>query len=80
MGLKPSVTLGKQGLTETAVRELDFALSRLELIKVRVNTEDREARTALLAMVVERTEAVLCGSVGSTASFYRPAKEPKIKL
>lgn len=72
--MKPAVLLGKAGLTETAVQEIDTALARDELVKVRLpKTGEKDA---LCAKIAEETSSACAGGVGGTASFYRPAKDP----
>jgi RNA-binding protein len=80
MRLKPVLSIGKQGLTETALKELELALKRDELVKVRVAAPDREVRAALFEDIASRSGAALCGAIGGTASFYRPSPERKIEL
>jgi len=80
MNLKPVVTIGKQGLSESVVKELSFALLRTELIKVRIDAESREAREAVIAEIAEKTGCALCGTVGGTASFFRQSDKKLIKF
>ena len=80
MNLKPIVTVGKQGVSESVAREISFALSRIELVKIRVDAESREAKDAILREISEKTAGVLCGTVGKTASFYRPSEKKLIRL
>lgn len=79
--LHPYVTVGDRGLTDTVVEELNTALEHHELIKIRVNEDDRETRRALIEDIVKRTESELVMSIGRTASlFRRNPTEPKINL
>lgn len=80
MNLKPLVQIGKQGLTDTAVKEIAFCLCREELIKVRVIAETRDERAALMATIAERTGSTLCGATGTSASYYRESDKHLIKL
>ena len=80
MNLKPIVMIGKQGLTATALKELDAALKREELIKVRVTTKTREERATLMDEIANRTNSAYCGATGATASYYRAGETPRIKL
>ena len=45
--LKPVVTVAGKGLTDTLLAELDQALERHELIKVKLAVGDRTARSAI---------------------------------
>ncbi len=78
--LKPVVIVGGAGLTETVLAEIDSRLAHHELIKVRVNAADREARQAMIEQIVEATGADWVLSIGHVAAFYRPAAKPKITL
>lgn len=74
--MAPLLTLGKQGASETFRRELDQALSRQELVKVRL-AKLVEADPQQLA---EELQATLVQRIGRTAVFYRPAAEPILRL
>ena len=60
--------------------EIELALSHHELVKMKINTGDRDERKAMIEKIVTSTAAVLVQTIGHTASFYRPADEPIIKL
>ena len=71
--LSPAVRTGKAGITDGVVAEVDQALLRHELIKVRLEKpEDKKGAAAELA---ERTRAVLCGLLGHTVILYRANPE-----
>lgn len=78
--LKPVVILGNAGLTEAVVAEIERALGDHELIKLRVNAEDRDARRLITARICERTGSALIQSVGHVAAIYRAAATPRIQL
>lgn len=78
--IKPIVTVGGAGLTENVMSEIELALSHHELVKMKINTGDRDERKAMIEKIVTETGAVLVQTIGHTASFYRPADEPIIKL
>ncbi|MBT3504718.1 MAG: ribosome assembly RNA-binding protein YhbY [Piscirickettsiaceae bacterium] len=78
--LKSVVMLGNKGLTETVQAEIDNALSRHELIKVKVSGAEKTERLVILNNIAETNNADIVMSVGHVAAFYRPAKEPVIKL
>lgn len=75
-GLKPVAELGRQGLSEAFVDELDRALASHELIKVRLRAE-RAERHQLLPELAERLACEAVGMVGQVAILYRPAAEPE---
>jgi RNA-binding protein len=67
---KPVVTVGQKGLTETVVEEVRLALEHHELIKVKVNVADREARDATVREICEQTGADLVQRIGFIATLY----------
>ena len=78
--LKPVVIVGDAGVTEGLVRELDLSLEHHELLKVRVNAEDRDSRQALIEALCEKTRSTLVQRVGHVAVLYRRAEKPRITL
>ncbi|QKT02590.1 ribosome assembly RNA-binding protein YhbY [Ectothiorhodospiraceae bacterium 2226] len=77
---KPVVIVGQAGVSDTVVAEIDAALNHHELIKVRVNASDREARRAMTEDIAQRTGAELVQSIGHVASFYRSSERARITL
>ncbi len=69
--LKPIIIIGSEGLTPGVHNEIDRALNDHELIKIRVNANDREERKALTTMITEHHRAELIGSIGHIFIIYR---------
>ncbi len=72
--LKPHVYLGKQGLTETVLKEIDTALLKNGLIKVRFEAE-REARQNYTNEITEKLDCEYVGGVGKVGVFFREMPE-----
>ena len=75
--LRPVVIVGNNGLTETVNMEIDRALTDHELIKMRINSEDREVRRAFYAEIVELHHAEIVQQVGKMAVLYRISDKVK---
>jgi RNA-binding protein len=69
--LKPVIIIGGDGLTPGVHNEIDRALTDHELIKIRVNAEDRVERKAITEELVNVHKADLVGSVGHIIIVYR---------
>ena len=72
--LKPHVHLGKQGLTKTVLAEIDTALLKNGLIKVRFESE----RSLIRDYVTEISAKLRCkyvGGVGKVGIFFREMPE-----
>ncbi|MGD8742198.1 MAG: ribosome assembly RNA-binding protein YhbY [Granulosicoccaceae bacterium] len=69
--LKPVVIVGANGLTDNVLNEIDQALTRHELLKVRINVGDRDTRDAVLEQILEQCRAERIQRVGNIAAVYR---------
>ncbi len=78
--LKPVVQLGGNGLTEGVIAEIDSALNHHELIKVKIPTDERDLKKAIIDAIVRETQAFQVQIIGHTLVLYRPSEEQKIQL
>jgi RNA-binding protein len=79
--LKPVLLLGGRGVTAGVLKELEQALDDHELIKVRLTGDDRAARAADLARLVESSHAEIVQTIGRVAVLYRRNDDkPQIAL
>src|SRR3954449_11103289 len=74
--LKPLVRIGKQGLTEGALHEIDAALDSHELIKVHA-PGTKEEKQDLAQRVEKATAAAAVGQIGHVLIFYREQADPE---
>lgn len=74
--LKPLVHVGKQGLTESVLAEIETALNNNGLIKIRFES-DRAGIKTLGVEIPKKTGCELVGSIGKTAVFFRDMPEVK---
>lgn len=74
--LHPLVHVGKEGLSEAALTQIDRELGQHELIKVRFLAGKNEKRSHAHE-IEDRLHCGLAGLVGHIAVFYRPHAEPK---
>lgn len=72
--LKPLVHIGKHGLTDSVLAEIETALTKNGLIKIRFEG-DREGIKTLGAEIPKKTGCECVGSVGKTAVFFRDMPE-----
>lgn len=77
--LSPLVHLGKAGLTDAALAQIDKALADHELVKVRFLDSGigggRAEKDALVAAIEHRLDCGAAGRVGHVAILYRPHAE-----
>lgn len=68
--LKPSIRLGKAGMTPQFIAAFEDCLRRNQLIKLKFD-EFKEDRKTLSKQLAEQTGSRLVQQVGHTAVFYR---------
>jgi RNA-binding protein len=78
--LKPVVTVAQKGLSETVHKEIDQALSRHELIKVKIVVGDRELRKEIATQMCEQMRSELVQSIGNIVVLFRASRQPDPKL
>jgi RNA-binding protein len=70
--LDPVVQIGGDGLTDAVRKEADAALKAHGLIKVRVFSDDRAAREAMLAELTDKLGAAPVQHIGKLLVLWRP--------
>lgn len=70
--LDPVVLIGAEGLTDAVLREADAALKAHGLIKLRVFSDDRDARAAMLDTLADRLDAAAIQHIGKLLVLWRP--------
>ena len=78
--LKPIVTIADNGLTEGVLAELDRALNDHELIKIQLRLAERDARTAIIAELCQKSSSLLVQSICKVALIYRKNPQPNKNL
>ena len=71
--LHPVVAIGHAGLTESVLHEIDVALKAHELIKIRVHSDDRDARESMLGIACTTLDAAPVQHLGKLLIVWRPA-------
>jgi RNA-binding protein len=72
--LKPHLHIGKQGLSTNVFKEIDRALIKNGLIKIRFEAE-REAIQSYCNNIPEKLNCEYVGQVGKTGIFFRDMPE-----
>ena len=75
--LKPIVTIGGNGFSESVVAELSRALNDHELIKIKIYADGREDREASVKELIKVTGAELIQRTGNVALIYKAAAKPQ---
>lgn len=77
---KPVVIIGGAGLTQAVLDEIDSSITHHELIKIRVNADDKASRQSMIGEICSKLNCTEIFSIGHVATFYRRSKKPVIEL
>lgn len=66
------MSVGNAGLTNAVIAEVERALAKHELIKVKVQTDDRELRKDIGHELGLATDAAVVRRVGKIVILFRP--------
>ena len=78
--LQPTAMIGSAGLTPELVKEVERALAKHELIKIRSLAGDRDQRETMLNELAQQLNAAPVQHIGKILVLYRPAEKPLIAL
>jgi RNA-binding protein len=76
--LTPIVQVGKGGVTENIIRQVDDALEAREIVKGRVLKNCIEGVRDVADKLAERTGAQVVQVIGNNFVLFRPSKEKNI--
>lgn len=76
--LRPVVQIGRLGLSENALREIDFALETHELIKVQA-TAPKEEKQEIAQRIEKELGAETVGMIGHILILYRRQPDPELR-
>lgn len=78
--INPVVIIGKTGLSDSINSELERGLSSHELIKVKIQIDDRETRKELFETICQQLDAAPVQQIGKILVIYRPKPETSDEL
>ena len=76
----PIVTIGGKGLTDAVMQEIERALDYHELVKIKLPTNSKAEKVALLAQITGSSDSEPVQLIGRVGVIYRANQEPKITL
>lgn len=77
--LKPVVQIGRNGLSEGTLREIDHALDSHELIKVQA-AAPKEEKQELARQIEKELGAEAVGLIGHVLILYREQEDPELRI
>ena len=78
-GINPIVQIGKNGITDAVLKQIDEALDKHELIKIKF-IDFKDEKKELAAQIEKNLECEMCGSIGHVFVFFRQNKDPEKRI
>lgn len=79
MNIQPILNIGKGGITDNVVMQLDQALESRELIKIQVLKNADFSASDVLDMLAKATNSQAVQAIGGKITLYRVSKSSTIK-
>lgn len=76
---KPIFQMGKYGLTEAFIEQVDSALNKRELIKFNVLQNSLEEVSEVAIQIADAVDGYVVQTLGNVATLYRPSSVSKNK-
>lgn len=77
--LKPLFQMGKLGLSEEFINQVDTAIEKRELIKFVILQNSDEDLDEVAQKIAEEIDGVVVQTIGSTAILYRQSSKEKFQ-
>ena len=76
--LKPSVNIGKDGLSDGVVQSILEILETHELIKIKFQ-KNKDSKNAISNDIVNQTKSTKVSIIGNTLIIYKKSSKPKYR-
>ena len=74
--LNPRVWIGKNGLTDTIIENVDTLIEKHELMKIKF-VDFKDSKKEIIDIISEKTDSAVVKIIGNVAVLYRQAKDPE---
>ena len=78
--LNPVVMIGGKGLTDAVMNEIELALDQHELLKIKLPSNSKAEKVALLDEITGKSGAQEVQIIGRVGVIFRASQEPKITV
>ncbi len=80
MALKPTVMIGKNGVTDNTFISINNGFNTKELLKIKIQDGCELEKEEVAALVGKKTKSKLVQIIGNMILLYKRHDEPKIHL
>ena len=77
--IKPLIQIGKNGVTENTINNIDTKLEDHELVKIKYINHKTE-KQPLTQRIAEETHSEIVDTIGNTATLFRRSRNPEKRV
>ncbi len=74
-GIEPKLLIGKAGVSDNTIMQIEQVLEKDELMKIRVQKNNEEDRHEMIDKILERTGAEFIQSIGNVIVIYKEKED-----
>ena len=74
--MDPMLIIGKNGLSDNLIKQIDDLLEKRELVKIKVLNNNFDDKDEMLDEILQRTDSLYVSHVGFTYVIYRENEDP----
>ena len=78
--IEPALIIGKGGVTENTLKQLEDLLNKREIVKIKILNNNLDDRDEIIENILNNLNAELIQFIGSKLTIYRESDEKIINL
>lgn len=78
--IEPVMNIGKFGVNDETIRQLDLALEKRELIKIKILNNNLDDNDEIVKTVLEKTRAEFVQHIGNKFVIYRRKRKDENRI
>ena len=78
--MEPIMNIGKYGVNDETIRQLDLALEKRELIKIKILNNNLDDNKEIVDLVLQKTRAEFVQYIGNKFVIYRRKRKDENRI
>ena len=78
--MEPVMNIGKYGVNDETIRQLDLALEKRELIKIKILNNNLDDNKEIVDLVLQKTRAEFVQYIGNKFVIYRRKRKDENRI
>lgn len=78
--IEPIMNIGKFGVNDETIRQLDLALEKREIVKIKILNNNLDDHEEIIKFVLEKSRAEFVSHIGNKFVIYRQKRKKENRL